>query len=149
MKEVRKIPLKEFKAIYSRVPRLCFEVVLKDNRGLLLIRRTIQPAMGKWHTPGGTVLKYEDLRQAVRRVAREEVGMKVDVGRMLGVIEYKSYRNHYSQDISVVFSVKGKRRATPVVDEHADSFSFFKSLPRNMIKEQKAFYSLHLNMPSD
>ena len=90
---VQKIPFKEFKKIYTRVPRLCVDVVLMKDKSLLLIRRTIAPAAGQWHTHGGTVLKGESLHQAVQRVAHEELGIPVKIKKLIGVVEYNSYVN--------------------------------------------------------
>jgi ADP-ribose pyrophosphatase YjhB (NUDIX family) len=139
--KVKRIPFPEFKEIYSRVPRLCVEVVLMRNDSILLIRRTIEPAIGQWHTPGGTVLKGENLEQAVIRVAREELGVRVKVGKFLGIIEYKSYTNHYSQDISLVFTVKARSFKEIDLDGHADKYGFFSEIPKNTIKDQKEFYN--------
>ena len=143
---MRKIPFKEFKRIYSRMPRLCVEVILKDRRGLLLTRRTIDPANGYWHTPGGTVLKGESLAQTVQRVAHDELGRSVKIKKMLGVIEYHSFKNHYSQDISIAFLVENKSAKTFDLDSHADAYGFFKVIPRKTIKEQRDFCCKHLNM---
>ncbi len=139
--KVKRIPFKEFKKIYSRVPRLCVEVVLMKGDSLLLIRRTIKPAVGQWHTPGGTVLKGESLKRAVKRVAKEELGINATVGKFIGVIEYESYVNHYSQDISLAFMIKAKERGEFRLDGHADKYGFFAELPRNMIYDQKIFYA--------
>ena len=146
VKKVKRIPFKEFKSIYSKVPRLCVEVVLIEKEGVLLIRRTIEPAIGEWHTPGGTVLKNEHLEEAVKRVAREEIGLEVSVERMLGIIEYVSYKNHFSQDISIAFLVKNISEKVPHTDEHADKFAFFSVLPQKMIKDQKVFYKKVLSL---
>ncbi len=145
MHKIKKIPFKEFKKIYSTVPRLCVEVVVLKNNELLLIRRTIEPAVGQWHTPGGTVLKGEDLNSAVKRVALEELGLKVRPIKNLGIIEYKSYVNHYSQDISVVFLVEVKKYTKISLDGHADKFGFFLEIPKNTIVDQKNFYKVVLN----
>jgi len=139
--KVERIPFIEFKKIYSRVPRLCVEVVLMKRKSLLLIRRTIAPAVGQWHTPGGTVLKGEDLEQAVKRVASEELGLQVKVLKFIGVIEYKSYINHYSQDISLAFKVKVINLKKIDLDGHADKYGFFSQIPKNTISDQKKFYN--------
>ena len=147
--KVKRIPFKEFKKIYSRVPRLCVEAVLIHDDGILLIKRSIKPAIGKWHTPGGTVLKGEDLEQAVKRVAEEELNLKVEICEFLGVIEYKSYTNHYSQDISLAFTVEptDKNFINKIkLDGHADEFGFFPKLPTDMIIDQKKFYEERLGM---
>lgn len=146
MVKVQKIPFTEFKKIYSRVPRLCVEVVLMRGKSLLLIRRTIKPAIGQWHTPGGTVLKGEDLEQAVQRVAFEELGVVVKVLKFIGVIEYRSYINHYSQDVSLAFTVRAKNNKKFDLDGHADKYSFFSEIPKNTIHDQKEFYKKNLNM---
>jgi ADP-ribose pyrophosphatase YjhB (NUDIX family) len=144
--KVQKIPFAEFKKIYSRVPRLCVEVVLIRDDSLLLIRRTIPPAIGFWHTPGGTVLKGEDLHKAVKRVAAEELGIKIEILKFIGVIEYKSYINHYSQDISLAFLVKTDNKKEFKLDGHADKYAFFSSLPKNTILDQKEFYKKNLKI---
>jgi colanic acid biosynthesis protein WcaH len=144
--KVKRISLSKFKEIYRQVPRLCVEVVLLKSRSLLLTQRAISPAVGQWHTPGGTVLKGEDLKQAVQRVAKEELGLSVEVGECIGVIEYKSYFDHYSQDISLAFLVKIKNTKKIKLDRQADKFAFFSELPKNMIKDQKDFYSKILKL---
>ncbi|MBV8429562.1 MAG: NUDIX domain-containing protein, partial [Solirubrobacterales bacterium] len=89
------LPPQEFFAIYRRVPRLCVEVVLVDPaRGVLLKLRDIPPNVGAWHIPGGTVLFGEALVGAVRRVARDELGLEVKVGELLGYIEYPSHHEN-------------------------------------------------------
>ena len=144
--KVKRIPFEEFKQIYSRVPRLCVEVVLLKGKSLLLIRRTIEPAVGQWHTPGGTVLKGENLERAVKRVAFEELGIQVQIVDFLGVIEYISYKNHYSQDISLAFTVKTKSKGNFKLDGHADKYDFFSKLPPNTILDQKKFYAKKLGL---
>lgn len=144
--KIQKIPFPEFKKIYSRVPRLCVEVVLMRNNKILLTKRNIAPAIGQWHTPGGTVLKGEDLEMTVKRVAQEELGIPVRVLKFLGVIEYKSFINHYSQDISLPFLVSTNSKKPFNLDGHADKCDFFTEIPKNTIKEQKEFYSKNLGI---
>ena len=86
------LPKAEYDAIFSRVPRLCVEVVIVDpERGVLLTLRDIPPNVGAWHIPGGTVLFAEPVVDAVRRVARFELGLDVGVGELIGYIEYPSH----------------------------------------------------------
>ncbi len=144
---VKKIPFPKFKKIYSTVPRLCVEVVCVKRNRILLTRRTIAPAIGDWHTPGGTVLKGENLEEAVQRVGKEELGIQVRVKKFLGIIEYVSYKNHYSQDISLAYLVSADSEASFDLDGHADKCDFFSELPQNTILEQKNFYNSVLKIP--
>ena len=61
-------------------------VIVQENR-VLLIRRGQPPLLGEWSLPGGVLECGETLREAVIREAREETGLTVEAGEMLGVYE--------------------------------------------------------------
>jgi len=133
----QKIPFEEFKQIYSRVPRLCVEVILVKNKQFILIKRAIAPAMGMWHTPGGTILLGESVEEAVKRVAKEELGLKVEVKKLLGYIEYNSFPT-YGKDISMAFLVESAEDKI-ILDKQASEYNWFTEAPDNTIPEQKKF----------
>lgn len=82
------IPPEEWRVIVDRVPLVSVDLLVRREGGLLVGKRTNEPAKGEWFVPGGTVLKGERLEDAVRRVAREELGVDVDVVRRLGTYEH-------------------------------------------------------------
>jgi 8-oxo-dGTP diphosphatase len=61
-------------------------VIVRQNL-VLLIRRGTAPLLGEWSLPGGVLECGETLREAVAREAREETGLVVETGEMLGVYE--------------------------------------------------------------
>ena len=137
------LPKEEFDAIFSRVPRLTVEVVISSPaRGVLLSLRDIEPCRGMWHLPGGTVRFGEPLVEAVARVARDELGLDVDAGEMLGYIEYPShYENGLDCPVGVAFAAH-----VPELDTPPAGCEWFQCLPDNMHDEQKDFLAEHLGL---
>jgi ADP-ribose pyrophosphatase YjhB (NUDIX family) len=85
------LPEHEFAEIFGKVPRLTVELVLRGPDGVLLTQRRQGPCAGLWHLPGGTVRFAEPVVAAVARVAADELGVAVEVGPLLGYIEYPSH----------------------------------------------------------
>jgi 8-oxo-dGTP pyrophosphatase MutT (NUDIX family) len=59
-----------------------------DGRGYLLARHRYPIGRRRaevWGFPGGTVGKYEEIRQALRREIAQELGISISVGRLLVV----------------------------------------------------------------
>jgi 8-oxo-dGTP diphosphatase len=69
-----------------RVP--CVGAVIRDAAGqLLLILRRNEPGAGLWSIPGGRIERGETDEQAVLREVREETGLAVECGALLGSVE--------------------------------------------------------------
>jgi ADP-ribose pyrophosphatase YjhB (NUDIX family) len=142
------LPKAEFDSIFSRVPRLCVEVVIvTPERGVLLSRRDIPPNVGAWHIPGGTVLFAEPLVQAVKRVARDELGLEVTVGELLGYIEYPShYNNGLDSPVGLAFQTEVVP-AFPDSQQLPQGCAWFSRLPAGLYEEQRDFLARRLGIP--
>lgn len=53
-------------------------IVLHEGK-LLLVKRGVEPAMGKWSIPGGVVELGEEVRDAVLREVKEECGLDIEL----------------------------------------------------------------------
>ncbi|WP_141281058.1 NUDIX hydrolase [Pseudonocardia hydrocarbonoxydans] len=63
----------------------CVGGLVYDVHGrLLLVRRANEPGRGRWSVPGGRVEAGEDDAAAVVREMREETGLHVTPGRLIG-----------------------------------------------------------------
>lgn len=130
----------EFKSIYSRVPRLCVDLIIKSEQGVLLTLRQKDGWKNQWHLPGGTVLYREKLEDAVNRIAQEELGVDVSIDRELGHTEFHSEvkERGFGYSVTIVFLCHLKTDKFKL-DEGAAKFDFFKTLPENTIAEHKTF----------
>jgi 8-oxo-dGTP diphosphatase len=70
----------------TRIP--CVGAIVRDGAGrLLLIKRGHDPEAGKWSLPGGRIEPGETDAQALVREMREETGLTVLPGPLLGAVE--------------------------------------------------------------
>jgi ADP-ribose pyrophosphatase YjhB (NUDIX family) len=62
--------------------------IITDGAGrLLLIQRGHEPEEGRWSLPGGRVKPGESDRDALVREVREETGLHVEPGSLIGAVE--------------------------------------------------------------
>lgn len=140
--KIKKLPFEEFKSIYSKVPRLCVDLVIKNDQGVVFSKRSIPPAVGMWHFPGGTVLLRETIQDAVKRIAQDELGIDVEIIKLLGYIEFFKDKPQgteiYGQSVSLALL------AHPLSDQIRGSdqgkeVKFFTTIPEDTILEHKLF----------
>jgi 8-oxo-dGTP diphosphatase len=63
----------------------CVGAVVHDASGrLLVVRRGREPGRGRWSVPGGRLEPGETVEQGVAREVREETGLEVTVGPLVG-----------------------------------------------------------------
>jgi len=75
---------------YPERPIVGVGVVVVDEGRVLLVRRGNPPAKGIWSVPGGAVELGETVRQAAQREVREETGLDVQIGEVVGVVDFIS-----------------------------------------------------------
>jgi 8-oxo-dGTP diphosphatase len=61
-------------------------IIIEDSR-VILVKRAHPPLQAEWSIPGGVLEVGELVREAAVREAREETGLTVEAGELLGVYD--------------------------------------------------------------
>jgi ADP-ribose pyrophosphatase YjhB (NUDIX family) len=143
MYQSRPFSTSKFIQIYSKVPRLCVDLVIKGREGILLTYRKIDPK-NVWHFPGGTVYYRESLINAAKRVAKQELGLDIKIIKEIGTIDFATNKETFSHAVSVVFLAK-ITSGSIILDDQASDFGFFKKIPEQMYLPHGKFLKKYFN----
>jgi len=84
------------KFVFYLDPKVAVGAICRKDGKIVLLRRAIEPAFGKWVFPGGYVDRGESLEDAARREAREEIGLQAGqvevIGRLPEYLTRTGYR---------------------------------------------------------
>lgn len=70
----------------------CAGAIVRDAEGrVLLVQRANEPSRGHWSVPGGRIEDGETPQDAAAREVREETGLDVAVGELLGTLDFGPY----------------------------------------------------------
>jgi ADP-ribose pyrophosphatase YjhB (NUDIX family) len=89
-------------------------IVIRDD-SLLMVRRGHEPNEGLWTVPGGRVEAGEYVSDALRREVREETGIDIEVGDLLGILEVAGDEHFVILD----FLAQPLNDATPTASDDA------------------------------
>ena len=79
--------------IFYQDPKVVAGTICTLDGGVVLLRRGIEPAMGKWVFPGGYVDRGESATEAAARETLEESRLEVAPRSLLGVYSYPKSPN--------------------------------------------------------
>src|SRR6202041_3997440 len=72
---------------YPEQPLVGVGAIVIENSRVVLVKRAHPPLQNQWSIPGGVLEVGELLREAAIREAREETGLTVEPGELLGVYD--------------------------------------------------------------
>lgn len=116
---------------FSPEPVAC--AIPRDADGRVwLLRRALHAGRGLWTFPGGFVELGETVEDAARRETREEIGIEVELGALVGV-----YSRPEERVVLVVFHARAP--GTPQPSEEASEVRAF--TPADLPMDELAFWS--------
>ncbi len=87
--EPERLVCEECSFIFYLGPKLVAAVIFELDGGIVMTQRAIEPGYGKWTFPGGFVDRGETAEAAAKREAREEAGVELELGEIVGLYSYE------------------------------------------------------------
>jgi len=104
-----------------KTPKITVDALIRDRRGrLLLIKRGRPPFQGRWGLPGGFCEWRETTEECCARESKEETGLTVRVGKLLGVYS-KPDRDPRGHNVTVLYEARPVRGHATGGDDAAEA----------------------------
>jgi ADP-ribose pyrophosphatase YjhB (NUDIX family) len=136
---------KDYQFIYSRVPRVCLDFIIMQDKKVLLSKRDINPFKGYWHLPGGMVRYKETINQAAKRIIQEELHQKISSKKFIGYMEMPK-DGPVMHNISIAFLAKLKKDSPIKGSFQAQEIDLFPKLPQKIHPVHKVFIKQNLKV---
>jgi len=131
----------EYRYVFSRVPRLCVDLILITDEGIVLVKRNQTTWNKYWHIPGGSVMYDESIKEALKRICDTELGITAILNeepKVAGYAEYDETKQRgYGKSKSLVFYARSCKPFTVKINDNGEQIKVFKKLPKRILEEQK------------
>jgi 8-oxo-dGTP diphosphatase len=105
--------------IFYQDPKVVAGTVFMLNGGIVLLKRGVEPALGKWVFPGGYVDRGESVPEAAVRETKEESQLDVKLGPLLNIYSYSR-----SPNVIVVYTAQVIGGELAAADESTEARIF-------------------------
>jgi 8-oxo-dGTP diphosphatase len=119
--------------IFYQDPKVVAGAVFTLDGGIVLLKRGVEPAMGKWVFPSGYVDQGESVQDAAIRETKEESQVDVKLGPLLNVYSYPR-----SPNVIIVYTAEIIGGELVAADESVDAGAFS---PKKIPWDELAFDS--------
>jgi colanic acid biosynthesis protein WcaH len=129
LQESSMVPDEMFKTVIEYAPLVSIDLIAMHKDKVLLGKRVNKPAFGYYFTTGGIVRKNETLANAMKRLAKLELGIElVDEPNFIGVFQH-FYEDSIYENVSTHYVNLGYKLKVPNL----------KSLPKEQHSEYRWF----------
>lgn len=139
------LPYDFFLFISRMTPLINVDLLIKDNKGRILLSWRDDKFAGKgWHIPGGIVRYKEKLEQRIQEVAKNEIGTKVKFEKVPiaynEIILKQKTRGHF---ISLLYRCSVPENFIPLNKDispfHPGYLKWHNKCPKNLIKVHEIY----------
>lgn len=127
-------PRELFEKMLEYMPIATFDLVLEyEESGVIVVKRKIAPYKDVWALPGLRMLKGESIDSCLKRIAAQELGLKITLKRktLLGQYVGKFRTEKARQDISTCYVVKvPKGQKISLNNDHFYEYKIVHSVPK-------------------
>lgn len=100
--EKERLVCQECGFIFYINPKVAAGALIENHGRVVLVRRGIEPGLGRWALPSGFVEYGETVEETAIRECREETGLEVELDDLLGV--YSVNNDFYGHLVLVLYS---------------------------------------------
>ena len=117
--EPRRLVCQACAFIFYQDPKVVAGTLFTLNGGIVLLKRGVEPALGRWVFPGGYVDRGESVQDAAVRETKEESQLDVKLGPLLNVYSYPR-----SPNVIVVYTAEVVGGTLTAADESTEAMAF-------------------------
>lgn len=121
----------DFAIVLRHTPIPTFDLILtRPDSAVLMLRRKIAPYKEKWALPGLRMRIGRSIDKTLEKIAREETGLSIDLGKKILLDQYKAaFTSVPRHDISTCYVVPTRGLGIVVLNtSHFYSFRWISSL---------------------
>ncbi|MGB8656197.1 MAG: NUDIX domain-containing protein [Candidatus Zixiibacteriota bacterium] len=137
-KQLKFAPREVFEQIleFAVIPTFDLVIILPKG-GVVIVKRKIAPYANQWALPGLRMFKPESIEETLLRVARAELGLKIQADERIFLGQYvgRFKTEHERQDISTGYAVAASAGDITLNIQHFTTYAVIGSaseIPRNM-----------------
>jgi 8-oxo-dGTP pyrophosphatase MutT (NUDIX family) len=140
------VPREVFETLleWSVLPTFDLVIVVRD-KGVLVVKRRIVPYKDQWALPGLRMYKGESIDDTLCRIAKDELGLKIDATKkiLLGQYVGKFKTEFERQDLSTGYVIELEHQ--PEIILNTDHFYNYK-YTRSSLNDMGAMYAYYLKL---
>ena len=114
-----------FRTVVNSTPLVSVDILLKKSDKILLGKRVNKPAKGYYFSTGGRIRKNETIDNAMIRIAKSELNIKLESKpNFIGIFEHfyndSIYENISTHYVNIAYSYEVKKTPDLQIDQHSE-----------------------------